>query len=104
MSSFISTVNDFLRHQTEGDHSQKSDSILLKQTTRHPLIDNVSDVLDQFFNTGFILTGSPLDGFEEEEVERLKRVLVHVTNVVQRNNQEVQKGTFIRYWSIDFSL
>lgn len=104
MSGLVGTIDDFLLHESESDHSQESDPVLFEKASTDPLVDSVTNVSDQFFNTGIILDLGPLDGFEEEEVEGFQRVLVHMVHIVQRNDQEVQKSTFISHWSIDFSL
>jgi hypothetical protein len=69
MSGFIRTINDLLLHESEYNHGEKSDSIFFEQPSTDPLVNGVANVFDEFINTGFILDGCSLDGFEEEEVE-----------------------------------
>ena len=59
--------------------------MLFKQTTRNPLIDCVSDVIDKFLHSSFIFFLSSFDGLEEELNEALQRVLIHVINDAEGN-------------------
>lgn len=46
---------------------------------------------------------SLLNGLEEEGVERLKRVLIHVINDLELDEQEIKHCSFGSYSSVDFS-
>lgn len=63
-----------------------------EETTLHPLVDSHTDVESEVNHTFlFILVGiSVLNSLEEEGLEGLKRVLVHVVHVVESDEQEVQ--------------
>lgn len=78
--------------------------MFFKETSRNPLINCISDVIDKFLNSGLILFLGPLNGLEEELNEALKRVLIHVVNDAERNTQEIQHSTFSSDRPIDFSL
>ncbi len=78
--------------------------MFFEETSRNPLIDCISDVIDKFLNSGLIFFLGPLNGLEEELNEALKRVLIHVINDAERNTQEIQHSTFSSDRTIDFSL
>lgn len=52
--------------------------MLFEKTSWNPLIDGISDVVDQFLNSCLIFFLSSFDGFEEELDEAFKWILIHV--------------------------
>lgn len=78
--------------------------MLFKQSSGYPLINRISDVINQFLHTGLIFLLSSLYGLEEELNEGFQRVLIHMINNAQRNTQEVQHGTLGGHRTIDLSL
>ena len=79
----VGDVDDLLLHEPEGDEGQEDNLVLLEQSSGHPLINDVPDVIDQLLDPGLIILGGSLDGFVEEEVEGLEGILIHVVHDVQ---------------------
>lgn len=75
-----------------------------EETAHHPLANAVADGRDHDFDTGFILNSHFGDGFAEEDVERIQRVLIHVIDHIQSDNQEIEHSAFSSNGTIDFSL
>ena len=63
--------------------------MLFEQSSGNPLVNGVSDVLDELGHSSFIFFLSLFDGLEEELDETFQRVLIHVINDAQGNTQEI---------------
>lgn len=77
----------------------------LEETTRDPLVDRDSDHLDQVWNTDLKIFRllSLINSLEEEVLEGLERVLVHVINDAELNEQEVKHSSFCGNRSVGLS-
>jgi len=66
-----------------------------EKTTRDPLVDDHSDHENKSGNANIELLRifSLLNGLEEEGLEGLERVLVHVIDDIELDEQEVEHGT-----------
>lgn len=73
-----------------------------KQTTRYPLVDCHSDHLSKSKHARLFIVESLslVNSFEEESLERLERVLIHVVDDIQSEEQEVKCGTLSCYASV----
>ena len=94
-----------LLHESECQHRQEDLLMAFEQTTRHPLVDGDSDHLDQVRYADFQLfcIWSLLDGLEEEGLEGLERVLIHMIDDPELDEQEVEHSTLSSHWTIRFS-
>jgi len=79
--------------------------MLLEETSGDPLVDSHPDHLSESENSWLFILEllGLLNSLEEEGSEGLKRVLVHVSDNAQLNEQEVEHGTFGSDSSIDLS-
>lgn len=78
--------------------------MLFKKSSWYPLINCISDVLNQKSSSCFIFFNSSLDSFEEELNEAFKRILIHMINDAKRNTQEIKHSALSSNWTIDLSL
>lgn len=76
-----------------------------EETTSDPSVDVHADLLYEIKYTRVIIIVlvSSSNSVEEEQVEGLKRVLVHVGNNAKFDAQEVEHSTFSRDSSVDFT-
>jgi hypothetical protein len=76
-----------------------------EETTGDPLVNDDTDHQDQelYASIDIFLFFSLFNGIEEELGEGLKRVLVHVIDNPELNEQEIKHGTFGSDWTIRFS-
>lgn len=76
-----------------------------EETTSDPSVDVHADLLYEVKYTCVIIIvlSSSSNSVEEEQVERLKRVLVHMGNNAKFDAQEVEHSTFSRDSSVDFT-
>lgn len=76
-----------------------------EKTTGNPLVDRDSDHLDEVGDANLQLFRSfcLLDSIEEEVLEGLKRVLVHVIDNPKLDEKEIEHGSFSSDRTISFS-
>lgn len=76
-----------------------------EETTLHPSVNSHTNLLSKVNHTLFIIVVklSVFDSLEEEGLERLKRVLIHVIHNAQLDEQEVKGGTFSGDTSVDLT-
>lgn len=101
---FIRNINVLLLHQSESQKRQEDQFMSFEKTSHNPLTNIESNGSDQFFNSSFILNNHFSNSFSEENVEGIQRILIHMGNYIQSNDQEIQHSAFSSYTSIDFSL
>jgi hypothetical protein len=100
----VADIDDFLLHETEGQQTEENQFVAFEESTHHPLANAVADSANHFFNTGFVLDSHLSDSLSEENIEGIQRVLVHMVDHIQRDDQEVQHGAFGGHRAIDFAL
>lgn len=64
---FIEDFNLLFLHQTEGDKSEEDQLMSFEETSRDPLINSVSYIKDETWNTFFTFFCCPINGLQEEE-------------------------------------
>jgi len=98
-------INNLLLHESEGELREEDLLMAFEKTTRDPLVDDDTNHLDQTRNThiSFFRLFRLLNSLEEEVLEGLEGVLVHVVNNPELNQQEVEHGSLGSYWTIGFS-
>lgn len=74
-----------------------------EKTSHDPLADRVTDRFDQFFNSGFVVGGDSENSLEEELVEGVQGVLIHMGNDIELNAEEVKHGSFGGDSSVELS-
>ena len=92
-------------HESECQLRQEDLLVAHKEAALDPSVNGHADVLSQVQNAFVVvwLLFSLLDSLEEESLERLERVLVHVVDNAQLDQQEVQSGTFGCDASVDLA-
>jgi hypothetical protein len=98
-------LNDLLLHKSEGDHASEDLLVLFEETSGYPLVNGHSDHGSEGKHSLFVVLNelSLLNSLEEEGVERLKRVLVHMVNDLELDEQEVEHGSLSSDSSVNFS-
>jgi len=101
----VVNLNNLLLHKSEGDHTSEDLLVLFEQTSGYPLVNGHSDHGSEGKYSLLVIFDelSLLNSLEEEGVKRLKRVLVHVVNDLQLDQQEVKHGSFRSNSSVNFS-
>lgn len=100
----ISDFDVLLAHQSESDHREEDELVLLEQSSRYPLVNSESNVLNELGRTCFISFWGLFDSLEEEFNEALQRVLIHMIDDAEGDTKEVEHSTFSSDRTIDFSL
>jgi len=94
-----------LLHESEGQQRKEDLLVAFEKTTSDPLVNVNTDLLDEIEHAGvvIIIGFSSFNSLEEINVERLKRVLIHVVNNAKLDEQEVEHSTFSRHSSVYFT-
>lgn len=105
LSVVVFAIELTLLHETEGKEREENLLMTFEETTSNPLVDGHANLLYEIKYTCVIIIVliSSSNSVEEEQTERLKRVLVHVGNNAKFDAQEVKHSTFSRYSSVDFT-
>jgi hypothetical protein len=98
-------LNDLLLHKSEGDHASEDLLVLFEETSGHPLVNGHSDHGSEGKYSLLVVLNelSLLNSLKEEGVERLKRVLVHVVDDLELDEQEVKHGSLGSNSSVNLS-
>lgn len=98
-------INDAFCHESERELGEEDLLVSFEETTGDPLVDCDTDHQDKELHTliNIFLLLSLVNSLEEEVLEGLERVLVHVVDNPQLDQQEVKHGTFSGNWTIRFS-
>lgn len=99
----IDNVKGLLLHESEGKKCEEDQLVLFKESSNNPLADGVSDLLAEVIDTMFIVVLHELDGLEEEVLEGVQGVLIHILDEIQLNDQEIEHGTFSGDHSVELS-
>jgi hypothetical protein len=83
-------------HESEGKLGQEDLLVAHEETTLYPSVNSHTDLLSKVNNTLLVIVVKlrVFDSLEEEGLERLERVLIHVIDNTELDEQEVKGGTF----------
>jgi hypothetical protein len=98
-------LNDAELHESEDKLSEEDLLVAHEETALHPSVDGNSDAGSKVEHALIVVIVqlSVVDGLEEEGLERLKRVLVHVVNNAELDEHEIEHCALGGNSSVDLS-
>jgi hypothetical protein len=101
----LDSFNDAKLHKSESKLGQEDLLVTDEETTLHPSVNSHTDLLSKVDNTLLVIVVKLclFDSLEEESLEGLERVLVHVIHNTKLDKQKVKGGTFSSYTSVDLT-